>query len=312
MSTRWNGVTVVVAALSAGAAAQELAPARDGFHSPAQRGSSFIDIGERMLAWDTDLLGDDVLAVINTSPPNFAGVTGDIPEIGVGAEIEYGEDGILYVIDTGDNTQLHRLDPNTGAYLGAVTITFPPEGDVITSMEWINGVIYCGLAREGQGQTTDTQLCFVVPDTGQIFLQGATGIAAPWAGIAYPGGAVVYVITAGGSAPELYAVLDNGTATLVGPLMEGASPAPGMTAFEQGPDGQFYALPNINSANAGDLYLVNVETAQVMNLGHTGNPGLVALTNFPACSSADLASPFGELDFDDVLAFLVSFGAGCP
>ncbi len=31
-----------------------------------------------------------------------------------------------------------------------------------------------------------------------------------------------------------------------------------------------------------------------------------------ACSPADLDVPFGALDFSDVLAFLVAFGAGCP
>jgi len=30
------------------------------------------------------------------------------------------------------------------------------------------------------------------------------------------------------------------------------------------------------------------------------------------CNPADLAEPFGVLDFDDVLAFLVAFGGGCP
>ena len=30
------------------------------------------------------------------------------------------------------------------------------------------------------------------------------------------------------------------------------------------------------------------------------------------CSEVDLAEPFGVLNFDDVLAFLVRFGAGCP
>ena len=40
---------------------------------------------------------------------------------------------------------------------------------------------------------------------------------------------------------------------------------------------------------------------------------LAFLTAFGASEpAADLAAPFGVIDFDDVLAFLVSFGAGCP
>ncbi len=31
-----------------------------------------------------------------------------------------------------------------------------------------------------------------------------------------------------------------------------------------------------------------------------------------SCSEADLAQPFGVLNFDDVLAYLTAFGAGCP
>ncbi|MEZ6244203.1 MAG: hypothetical protein R3B57_14305 [Phycisphaerales bacterium] len=32
----------------------------------------------------------------------------------------------------------------------------------------------------------------------------------------------------------------------------------------------------------------------------------------PGCSAADIASPFGVLDFSDVFAFLMAFGGGCP
>ncbi len=40
---------------------------------------------------------------------------------------------------------------------------------------------------------------------------------------------------------------------------------------------------------------------------------LVFLTAFGSQgAAADLAPPFGVLDFDDIIAFLTSFGAGCP
>lgn len=35
-------------------------------------------------------------------------------------------------------------------------------------------------------------------------------------------------------------------------------------------------------------------------------------TPTPGCNEADLAPPFGTLDFSDVIAYLTAFGAGCP
>eukprot|EP00913_Durusdinium_trenchii_P006083 g5695.t1 len=265
-----------------------------------------------LLAWDTSQLGNDALAIVGTAPPSFTAVTGDVPEVGVGPEIEYGQDGILYVSDSGVNTLLHRLDPETGAYLGVINLTFPPEGDVITSMEWIEGELVCGLTTEAGSGAFNTFLASIDPADGIVTVIGDTGINRPWGGIAYNGGEVVHVITAGGSNPELYIVSGTGVAALVGPVMENGVAAPGMTALEFGPDGQLYALPNNNQANRGDLYLINPRTAQAVNLGPTGNTGLVALTTYTGCSDADLAPPFGVLDFSDVLSFLTAFGAGCP
>ena len=37
-----------------------------------------------------------------------------------------------------------------------------------------------------------------------------------------------------------------------------------------------------------------------------------ATEGLPGCSLADLAPPFGVLDFSDVLTFLTAYGAGCP
>jgi hypothetical protein len=39
---------------------------------------------------------------------------------------------------------------------------------------------------------------------------------------------------------------------------------------------------------------------------------VIRVTESNACSPADLAEPFGMLDFTDMLAFLGAFGAGQP
>ncbi len=307
------GCVGALAMASAGVQAQSSAPAdeRSGFDA-GERGTAFFASGVEMFAWDTFQLGDDALAIVGTAPPSFVGVTGNVPQVGVGPEIEYGQDGILYVADTGDNTLLHRLNPDTGAFLSTLTLTFPPEGDVITSMEWIEGELWVGLTTENGGGAFNTFLSTVNLTTGVVTVQGDTGINRPFGGLAWPGGVFVYAITAGGSNPQLYAIQANGFATLIGTVMEGGVAAPGMTALEFGPDGQLYALPNVQSPNPGDLYLINPRTAQAVNLGPTGNTGLVALTSRLQCNDADLAPPFGVLDFTDVLEFLTQFGMGCP
>ncbi|MEZ6241448.1 MAG: hypothetical protein R3B57_00230 [Phycisphaerales bacterium] len=45
-------------------------------------------------------------------------------------------------------------------------------------------------------------------------------------------------------------------------------------------------------------------------MGH--NSTIVGLAVRPNACTADLAAPFGQLNFDDVIAFLTAFGAGCP
>ncbi len=48
-------------------------------------------------------------------------------------------------------------------------------------------------------------------------------------------------------------------------------------------------------------------------LGYSGNTCIrVFLANEPPCSAADLAEPFGQLDFNDVVEFLNAFGAMAP
>jgi hypothetical protein len=302
----------IVALASGGAMAQQAAPGaeRASFSGNGSRGLAFAT-GVEMLAWDNGFNADEALAKVGTAPPSYSVVSGDVTQVVNGPEIEYGQDGVLYVAETSVNTLLHRLDPVTGGYLGVINLTFPPQGNVITSMEWIEGQLWAGLTTESGGGASNTFLCTIDTGTGEITVEGDTGINRPFGGLAWAGGSVVYAITAGGSTPELYAIGSDGFSTLIGPVMEQGVAAPRMTALEFGPDGQLYALPNALQTNSGDLYLINPSTAEAVNLGPTGNTGLVALTTVNRCNEADMAAPFGVLNFDDVLAFLTAFGAGC-
>lgn len=65
----------------------------------------------------------------------------------------------------------------------------------------------------------------------------------------------------------------------------------------------------------GGLQFIGVGSiAQVYNDGDFGFRFRVREVGAPEpgpCSEVDLAEPFGVLNFDDVIAFLVAFGAGC-
>ncbi len=60
---------------------------------------------------------------------------------------------------------------------------------------------------------------------------------------------------------------------------------------------------------------VNLEVCQAIStdgrtiIGHSSGSGAWIVTLEYACNGADLAEPFGELNFDDVISFLVAFGA---
>jgi hypothetical protein len=283
--------------------------------SAPQRGSEAPVRGADLLAIDTMVIGDDAIAYINTSPPSFAVVHGDIPEVGACPEIEYGQDGYIYALDTADNTKLHRLTIH-GDYLKSFTIEFPEGYDVLTAAEWVNGGLVVALATEGGGgvagigrleldNDADTAT-FVVSPTSLGF-NGALG------GLAFdPGEGLFYAVVAGGASPQLLAISGLGVPTVIGTLMEGDQVAPGMTGLEFASDGQLYAVPNTNTGRGGELFIVNRSNAQCMSLGFTGNEGIVGITSRAGCSQADLAFPFGTLDFSDVANFLTYFGAGCP
>ncbi|MBD3162653.1 MAG: hypothetical protein GF346_09800 [Candidatus Eisenbacteria bacterium] len=223
-----------------------------------------------LLAWETT---NDQLYSVDTSVPDGTLIGGDNPSVII-AEIEFGG-GVVYGSDTSDNTQLHLIDPDTGDIYETLTMTFPPEGNVITSMEFVDDVLYVGLTTEGGGTT---YLSTVDLGSGLVSVVGSTGFDSPFGGLAYDG-ATMYGVSAGGAEGELFTVdLGSGFATSVG-MVSVAGANVGLTALEFGDDGVLYALPNRSEGLAGHLLSIDPATAAGTDLGDTGYDGFVALTS---------------------------------
>lgn len=238
-----------------------------------------------LFAWDT--WGENLYSLDTTPPPTGTLIGGGNPDII--AEIELGG-GVIYGADTADNTNLHMIDPSTGLYTGTITLTFPPQGNVLTSLEFVGSTLYAGLTTEGGGPTF---LSTVDTSTGVVSVVGSTGFGSPFGGLAYDG-STMYGISAGGSAGELFTVdLGTGAATSVGLVTVGGASV-GTTALEFGDDGVLYALPNVSDPIAGHLLSVDPATADAIDLGDTGLDGLVALTT-PEPSTLALLAVVGLL-----------------
>jgi len=230
-----------------------------------------------LFAWDGYEL--DVLYSLDTGPPPTATLIGGGDE-SIIAEIEWGG-GVIYGANTSDNTLLHLIDPGTGLITSTTTLTFPPEGDVLTSLEFVGPTLYAGLTIEGGGPTSFSTVDLT---TGDVSVVGATGVDSPLGGLAYDESAgVMYAISAGGSPAELFIIdLASGAATSVGPVTIAGTSFGGTTALEFGNDGVLYALPNIQSGIAGHLLSIDPLTGDATDLGFTGQQYLVALTAPPA------------------------------
>ncbi len=264
-----------------------------GVFAAALLTSGNVQADTTLFAWDTYTFGDDVLVSLDTSGPSGVAVGPDDPVYGVIAEIEFGG-GIIYGADTGDNTLLHSIDPATGAPLDVLSLTFPGEGDVLTSLEFVGDTLYAGLTTEGGGPT---YLSTVDLGTGAVSVVGPTGFDSPFGGLAFEGSArsgLMYGISAGGSAGELFTIdLGTGDATSVG-LVTVDGEGVGTTALEFGDDGVLYALPHVGESIAGHLLSIDPATGDATDLGSTGVDGLVALTT-PEPSTLTLLGLVGLL-----------------
>lgn len=219
---------------------------------------------------------NDTLYTIATTTPSATVIGTD--NTGICSEIELGG-GVVYAADTGTNTNLHLINPATGLLISTLTMTFSPDGDVFTALEFVGNTLYAGLTTEGGGPTF---LATVNLTTGTVTSVGATGVNSPLGGLAYDTRTrIMYAVTAGGSAGQLLTVnLTTGAATVVGPITVGGTNV-GTTALEFGPSGMLYALPNPFDALAGHLLTVNPATGAATDLGDFGITDMNALTASP-------------------------------
>ena len=212
---------------------------------------------------------------ISTSPPLTSTLIGGANSVVIIAEIEEGG-GVIYGADTDVNNLLHWIDPSTGVIFDTLVLTFPPEGNVLTSLEFIQETLYAGLTTERGG---DTYLSTVDLVSGVVTVVGQTNVGFPLGGLTYdPSRSAMFAISAAGSPAELFTIdLGSGAATSVGPVTLGGQPF-GATALEFGADGVLYALANRKDPLKGRLLTIDPDTAIATDLGPTNIPGPIALT----------------------------------
>ena len=228
-----------------------------------------------LLGWD--VAGEDLWSIDTAVPIRSIFVGGG--NSGFASEIEF-RNGVVYGTDTGDNTNFSMIDPSTGIVFNTITLTFPPEGNVLTSLEFVGDTLYAGLTIEGSQGTEPTYLSTVDLGTGVVTVVGAAGITSPFGGLAYDrSGAMMYAISAGGSTATLYTIdLITGAATAVASVLVGGLPFKA-TALEFGGDGVLYTAPSFNDPLFGHLLTIDSMTGAAIDLGLTGLvQGPVALT----------------------------------
>ncbi|MEZ6244201.1 MAG: hypothetical protein R3B57_14295 [Phycisphaerales bacterium] len=120
--------------------------------------------------------------------------------------------------------------------------------------------------------------------------------------------------------PNMVVRLHLGSATLTltvlspaGPFSPSMTSLPDTTAAYRIADPLHYTVfAGLLDSGAGAFASIQRSNTTVASIGGVSyNVRLVDAPTDP-CSVADLAEPYGVLDFSDVFAFLVAFGAGCP
>lgn len=226
-----------------------------------------------LFAWED--AGQDLWSLFTSEPPTSTLIGGSNFDY-VMSEIEE-DGGVIYGADSYVNTQLHRIDRRTGVVFDTIALTFPPDGDVLTSLEFVQGILYAGLTTEGGG--ADTFLSTVDLDSGVVTVVGQTNVGGPLGGLAYDTAtSTMFAISAGGSEAELVTInLISGAATSLGPVkLDGQSFK--ATALEFGVDGVLYALAAYYDPLKGNLLTIDPVSLIATDLGSTGIPNPVALT----------------------------------
>jgi hypothetical protein len=225
-----------------------------------------------LFAWETSH-PDGSLFFVDPGPPPVAVFIGGPNEVII-AEIEW-VGGTIYGTGSDDRTQLYIINPMTGLIVDSITMTLPPEGNVITSLEFVGDTMYAGLTTEAGGPTFLATIDLV---TGVVTTIGPTGFELPFGGLAWDG-TTMYGIAAGAALAELFTVdLGSGAATSLGLVTVDGSTFDA-TGLEFSLDGVLYTVPASNDTLQGHLLRIDPSTAEAIDLGDTEEHDLVALTS---------------------------------
>ncbi|MFG0258320.1 MAG: hypothetical protein ACF8GE_10500 [Phycisphaerales bacterium JB043] len=201
-----------------------------------------------------------------------------------------------YMTSSSTPLSLYLMDPFTGATNSTLALTYPPEGNVITSLEFVGSTLYAGLTTSGGiGGGNPSYLSTIDLSTGNITTIGAMGFNAGTGGLAYDG-TTMYAVDASGVSATLYTVdLATGAATAVGAVLDGGATALTITGLEFGDDGVLYALTSFTDATPYTLYSVDPSTGTATLIGSmatalnggAGKPAALTTINAPTGNGSD-------------------------
>ncbi len=180
-------------------------------------------------------------------------------------EIEFGND-LIYAYF---NDELRIVDPVTGLITSTLPLNFPPEGNVITAMEFVDDDLYAGLTTAGGGEPTF--LSTIDLTTGDVTLVLGQTWPTPLGGLAFDvNSGIMYGISAGGSVGELISIdLISGAGSSIGQVsLPGFGASLFYSALEFDADGTLYTLTADNTVQLrGHLITVDPMTAVATDLG---------------------------------------------
>ncbi|MFI4897919.1 MAG: GC-type dockerin domain-anchored protein [Phycisphaerales bacterium JB059] len=268
-----------------------------------------------LLGWDGNV---EALCNVGEVGPSHAQIGPDFtPGVFFPNEIEFAN-GLVYANEgSNGSANFYSINPTTGLVVNTATLNIagsPIGGNEIPALEQVGNVLY-GTLWNGSTST----LVAIDPLLGGITLIGDTGVGAPFGGLMWDGTRLL-AMSAGsnmtGVPATIFSIdLFTGDATFVAEVtLDGQNVS--LTAAEFGADGNLYASPANSNSDRNHLYRVNPATGVAIDLGNTGInlQGITStvVSTLPGCNPADLAPPYGTLDFSDIIAFLHAFGAGNP